>query len=1276
MEKNKDNKHFSWINFIDILDSSKIGLWSIEIDNNTGINRMYCSDTMISLLDAEDYFSPEKYFEFWYSRIHKGYYSYVEKAIEKLCTTNQAVEIQYPWRHPKLGDIIVRCSGKLISADNGVITIKGYHQNINDLHQMKVVLSKTENEIFEWYQDSKTAYVHTHYSQLYKDEANVENFPEVWIENGNVQEFFKDVYLDTFNRINNGSKKAVCELKMKNKSGEYTWFRMTLSKEEVHSDLSNVVIGTLENINTLKEMEIAYVIETRFHKAILKEMMAYGKANITNNKFLSTGGLWSVYNNILDELTISEIMERNVFKVIHPDDRKKYLEVLNYKNLLESYKKGINIVKFEFRRIISKDTIKWMELTISLFQEPYKKDILAFLYFRDIDNKKREELILKHKSNTDDLTELFNKTYFSDEVSKIIENSNNQQDFCMLLLNIDDFKNINNHHSNILGDEALKYIGNLLKYIFEENSIISRFSGDEFAVFIQNVNKEDIENKISEFYLRLNEFPKTKISCSIGCCISNSKNYIDLYSACDKALYTIKKEHKKNSICWADCLDKIEDNLIIDTPLKINNVKNKTTINNYTNIDDLMSNEGDIAYVIDTFDYKIIDGNESFFKTLNKTKEECIGVECYKLLHNRNKPCNLCKSIFWNYNDFFVWNQYNKVLKQDFLLKNKLVTFNNKKCMFTLATRISFIEDTNINEDVNRAMLSTILQLSKKYSHDENINFILEMMCSFYKSEFGFIFELSKDSSIITYPFLNNIQSSELKDRLEDIILNELVPSPINNIQYLNGEQDAISISYNLYTLMIKYRLSNMIIVPVLNNTEHMAYSIFINNHIMDDNEHYDSLDQYSSNMAYFVREEIIKKNLKSELNLEKNYDTLTGVLNRNAYRKYEKAYDSDSIHNIGVLCLALNELNNINHTAGILAGDQILLNLADILKTQFYHKPIFRLNGNEFLVIMKNINYELFLQEIDILIKSLEKIGLSMTYGKAWSSDEKELNHLVNSAIYLRKMENQKNKQLISSNNMYKRNTLMSELMLAIESKEYEIFLQPKISLESNKLSGAEALIRKRNPEGGYIPPDKFIPILEHHYLIQYIDLFVFEEVFKLLESWQKQGKELIPISLNFSRRTLLEDDIIRMVLDIKNKYNIDPKYVEIEVTESIGDLEKQAICTVLKGIESMGISILLDDFGVKYSNLTILSDISFDGLKLDKSMVKNLGENTTNEVIMKNIICMCKDLNIKTIAEGVETNEQESILRSMNCDMVQGYLYSKPLPVSEFLEKYYIEK
>nr|WP_317357775.1 EAL domain-containing protein [uncultured Tyzzerella sp.] len=1277
MKENKKNKPFSWFNFVDILDSSKIGLWSIEIDNNTGINRMYCNDTMLKLLGATDYFSPEKSFEFWYSRIHKGYYSYVEKAIEQVCTSNKAIEIQYPWQHPKLGDIIVRCSGKLSSIDNGVITIKGYHQNINDLHQMNVVLSKTENEIFEWYQDSNTAYVHTHYSQLYKEQSNVENFPEIWIKNGNVQKYFKDVYLDAFERINNGNKKAICELKMKNKNGEYTWFKMTLSKEEVSSELSNVVIGTLENINSLKEMEIAYVIQSRFYKAILKEMVAYGEVNITNKKFLRVGGSWSIYNRVIDNFTVEELLEKNINKLIYPEDREDYLKTLNCENLMKLHKEGESIIKYEFRKIIGKESIRWLELTISLFQEPYKKDILALLYLRDIDNKKKEEMALKYETEIDDLTGLFNKKHLIKNIDETFKQCNKNDEFCMLLLDVDEFKNINYLGGNILGDEVLKYIASLIKYIFDENSILSRISSDKFIIFLKNIDKETINNKICELYLRIKDFSEVNISLSIGAFVSKKSTYLHMYNICDKAIYKIKNSKIKNMICWGKG-DNANSDLVLEKPFNENFLQKSTKSDKtYYTMEELLSNEGnEIAYVIDAFDYKLIDGNNSFFELLNKPKEQCIGIECYKLIHNRQTPCSLCKNIFWNYSDFFVWNQYNKILKKDFLLKNKLVSFKDKKCMFTIGTSVSLIDNIqnkDVNTEINRSILSAITHLSKKYNYENNIKFILELVCTLYKSEFGFIFEINKDNNLSSYNLTNNNLNEEIKQSLEQIILDEFLYSPINKIKYLSSEQEAISLSYNLYDFMRKYHLYNILIIPIINNEKYIGYILCINNDKLEDSIYYEKLEEYSSNISYFIGEEIIKNSLKKELNLEKNYDSLTGVLNRNAYRNYEKAYDPDNVKYIGILCLALNELNNINHTAGIAAGDQIILDLADILKTQFYHKPIFRLNGNEFLIIMENINYDSFLQEIDILSKSLEKIGLSMTYGKAWSEDEKELNHLVNSAIYFRKMESNKSKQLINNNNLYKRNSLFSELMISIESKEFEIFLQPKIALENNKLYGAEALIRKRNLEGGYIPPDKFIPILEHHYLIQYIDLFVFEEVLKLLQSWKNENKPLIPISLNFSRRTLLEEDIIKMVLDIKNKYDIDYKYVEIEITESIGDLEKKAICTVLKDIKNMGISILLDDFGVKYSNLSILSEIAFDGLKLDKTMVRNLGENITNEVIMKNIICMCKDLSIKTTAEGVETNEQENILKTMHCDIIQGYLHSKPLPVTEFIQNFY---
>lgn len=1284
MEIKKENESFSWFNFADILDSSKIGLWSIEINNVTGVNKLYCNDIMISLIGAKENLTPEKYFEFWYSRIHKGYYSYIEKAFEKVCTSNQAVEIQYPWQHPKLGDIIVRSHGKVSSRKSGVIVIKGYHQNINDLNQMKVVLSKIENEIFEWYQDSNTAYIHTNYNQLYKNDANIENFPYSWIENGTVQIFFKNTFLSAFERIRDGDKKAVCELKMKNKEGRYSWFRMILSKEDKYSEMSNVVVGTIENIDKLKEMEISYVVESRFYKAILKEMIAYGEFNLTNYKFINTGGLWSCYNEVIDKLNILEIVREFALKDIHEEDRQKYLDIISYGNLIESYYTNKKSIKCELRRKISQDNIRWIEFTCTLFKEPYKMDILGLFYIKDIDDRKRQEIILRHNSKIDGLTNIYNKNAFREIVEDIIKEANENDNFAMLIIDVDNFKDINDNYGHSTGDEVLIYISTKLKEIFSKEYEVSRFGGDEFVVFTKNPDKFNLENKLSEFFYELINFAKFKITCSIGVCISTKKDYDEIFNLCDSALYHVKKSGKKGYAHWTNDADEvIEDkNTILKEEIfpfgiikEPNIIEIEQKQKDYENLDDVISSEGSIAYIIDPSTYKIIKANQAFYNMIKKRPEDCEGVECYKLLHNKTKPCSFCKNIFWNSKEFFVWKRYNKKLNQDFILKNKIIKFKGKNVMFTLATALSFAEENNANGftgNISKLLTASMYQLSKKESFDSNINTLLELIMEFFNSKSMYMFNFNSQKQIETHSISPNEKKYDIAKKLLKIVETEFLYNPIQETKYILGKQEAISISYNLYLLMSEYHFFNILIIPLKNKNHIVGYLIGINNHNFEEYTYLENFEEYSKNISYLISEEIFKNNLLNELKSEKTYDSLTGLLSRNDYREYEKEYKPDNVSNIGIICLALNELNNINHTAGILAGDEILLTLANVLKEQFVKMPIFRLNGNEFLVIMENIEYEIFLNKIDLLIKRLEKIGLSITYGKVWTSEEKELNRLVNYVIYLRKKESQKNNQLDSSNNLYKRNKLFKELMLSIENKEYEVFMQPKINLKTGKLSGAEALIRKKNNEGGYVPPDKFIPILEHHYLIQYIDLFVFEEVFKQMEEWQKQDIELFPVSLNFSRRTLLEDDLLKTVETIKNRYNVDPKYIEIEVTESVGDLEKEAICMVLKQLENLGFLILLDDFGVKYSNLSILSEAKFHGLKLDKSMVKNLGYNITNEIIMKNVVCMCKDLQIKTIAEGVETPEQEEILKNMDCDIGQGYLYSKPISIKEFEKKY----
>lgn len=1109
MKKEEKNNIFNIDGIMNLLTSNQIGLWTIELNNNTGINKMYCNDIVVSLMGIMDEnITPETIFEYWYTRIHKGYHSYVQKALEKVCLGQvSSVEIQYTWNHPLKGSVSIRSCGSLEWAKNGVFFITGYHQNISGLSQMKLIMDKADKEIFEWHSDEKTAYIHTKCRLLDTDETTFENFPEILIEKGIVHSLFKNKLLETFENIKKTKENVICELKLKSRGGKYDWYKIILSKNIDEKDEASLIIGSIENISQLKEMEIAYIKEAKFYHSILKEVTAYTEVNLSKNELLRSGGDWSMYYKYTEKMSYSQIAIEHCLKNIYKEDIETCANIINRNTLLEKYNSGETTIKTEFRKIISEDDIVWMEMVINLFEEPYTKNILALIYLKNINDNKIQKALMEQTSyNTD--------------------------------------------------------------YIIEDDT------------------KENLENY---------DFNETK----------------------KKSLENLAKDEE-------------------------------------------------FVYLINPETYEIIDGNDAFYELINMKKEDCKGIKCFEAIHRRNNPCSLCKKLLWNSDEFFIWTQKNLVFNQDFLIKNKLVKYKEEKAMLTFATILPEKHELNVEDNFN-TMEDFINNI---YVNNENdiVNYFLETISKFYNSEYGAI--IQKDKNDETYELKYFYTKDKTKERVitrfqqeyDKIIFNNKINSPI----YIENIEDAIAYSYELYKFMNKKRILNLVIIPLRIDEENYNY-------VVCTNIFKEKVDlQYGAIIGHFILEEIVKRKYEADLEYSYYHDKLTGLNNRYSFRKYELEYDKDSIKSIGAFCFSINELSNVNHSVGIEAGDQILKDTSKLLLEVFKTK-CFRFNGNEFLAIIENTEYTDFIEKIKEFEEKAANLGVSITYGKLWSDSENELSYIVNNVINLRKTEHEKYK---NGNNLKvnsKKSTLLSELMIALESNEFEIFLQPKIHIKTNKIAGAEALIRRKNQEGGYISPDKFIPLFENNYLIQYIDLFVFEGVYKLLEKWKSEGKEIFPISLNFSKRTLLDPFIMQSIKNIKKKYTIEEKYIEIEVTESIGDIEKQQIFYVIKDIEKLGYKILLDDFGVKYSNLSILSEIYFDGIKLDKSMVKNIGFNITNDIIIKNIITMCKDMRILSIAEGIETKEQEDVLKNMNCEIGQGYLYSKPICIDEFIKKYF---
>ncbi len=243
----------------------------------------------------------------------------------------------------------------------------------------------------------------------------------------------------------------------------------------------------------------------------------------------------------------------------------------------------------------------------------------------------------------------------------------------------------------------------------------------------------------------------------------------------------------------------------------------------------------------------------------------------------------------------------------------------------------------------------------------------------------------------------------------------------------------------------------------------------------------------------------------------------------------------------------------------------------------------------------------------------------------------------------------------------------ITSKMEHAIKNDEFHVYFQPQFNLDGS-LAGAECLCRWILPDGSTISPGLFIPISERNGYIRTLDRLIWEKAFKLIHSWIEEGMEIVPVSINISRVSLETDSLIYVIERLKSQYRIPTEYIHFEVTESAYMYDTEKLISRLERIKELGFSIAMDDFGSGYSSLNVLKDIPIDYLKLDMGFFKKSENSNRGGNIITSVIRMAHDLDLITIAEGVESDSQALFLKAIGCDIIQGYLYGRPMPETDF--------
>lgn len=436
----------------------------------------------------------------------------------------------------------------------------------------------------------------------------------------------------------------------------------------------------------------------------------------------------------------------------------------------------------------------------------------------------------------------------------------------------------------------------------------------------------------------------------------------------------------------------------------------------------------------------------------------------------------------------------------------------------------------------------------------------------------------------------------------------------------------------------------------------------------------------------------VMQRRIETMILHQASHDQLTGLANRLLFSErlsFSLASSHQQAEMIAVVCLDLTGFKNINETLGHAVGDQLLKSVAMRLKSCLRPNDIIsRWGGDEFMLLFSPIfstedaikSAEKILHSLGtpFLLKDQElyiKASLGIAIAPYDGEDAETLLKNADTAMYLAKQQGRNNYQLYTPSigrQALEKMILENDLEKALERQEFLLYYQPQINLITGELVGMEALIRWRHPERGLVPPNQFIPLAEETGLIAPMGEWVLRTACQQNKQWQLTGLPPITIAVNLSMRQFQQNNLVILIGKILEDTQLQPQYLELEITESIAIQDVDLTISVLRHLQSMGLHISMDDFGMGYSSLSALKHLPLDSLKIDQTFVRDLINNQQDTAIVQVILALGKGLDLKVIAEGVETWGQAKFLRSLDCNFAQGYFFSKPLPVEEVTALY----
>ncbi len=1092
--------------------------------------------------------------------------------------------------------------------------------------------------------------------------------------------------IDALADLKEEGKSQIVNFRIKCADGSIRWVNAVFANAGETAENFPVVNIVMSDITNLKEAEMKAALEEQKYLIIsdISEELPYEYDIATDTiKFADK------FTNIFEGSSVITNPSVNMISSgLASKDSKPAIEELFY-----LAKAGTEYHASEFKLNTKNGGYQWYFTSFSTIYNEKEEPVRAIGLLRNIHAQKVEQQKLIEKSEKDQMTGLLNKVTTENKIKTGLRELDGNSYAVFMLIDIDDFKIINDTYGHLVGDDVIISIADAIKEYAGEYGFGGRLGGDEFCLFLTNVLDMNlacekaayIAEKLRILYPGSESMPK--VTLSIG--IASTKEQLPmnvLFENADTALYQVKQRGKNGYFLYEEDMERAKyknDRENATQKSTINEIMSTlfTGSNTYTCIERSLKLIG-ASYPVDKICIYEYGFNKKFVDCTHQWCAEGIKNDITRKQHTSG---TIFEEISAMGNDGISYSSDTSLLKLNNSSMNPSLEGIKKLVQSDITSTgkvigyICFYSMDN-KEGWSSETLSTFKLLFK---------LLAEAICTKQNQK---ALDFLRDDTATAFDIVQNPMIIIDKDTYDIVYCND-----ISHDYY-----PEISVGSKCY-MCISQKNSPCEDCPMYRSSD-KAVTISRHNRTFDE-----SLDAkfipikwsmgkntYLMSMAAHkqTKAERLKLELEQNINIEKRIaeasykDMVTGYGNFEKFKlDAQKLLDENQNENYVLCYFNIKSFKYINEAYGYSVGDTTLKTIADILNKYTGENEAFsRVINDTFILLMKYFDNASFMRSFENIKNEVhdackliqDKFSVDFITGILIIDESLrsyDIMHLVDRVIMTEKSIDEKSGISFAyyDDDYHKRilNAAQIENSMydALENGEFCAYAQPKFDISSQKLIGSELLVRWLSPTRGFLEPGSFIPTFEKNGFIYNIDFFMLEEACKSIRKYLDADIEALPFSVNLSRATVSHKDLLTRIQNTVDKYFIPHHYIEFEITESVFAEHYDEMINVLKRLKDMDFLINMDDFGSGYSSLTLLKDLPVDIIKLDHDFLSRSAAKDERAVkILQGIIDMAHAMDIKIVSEGIETDEQLEMLRSINCEIGQGFLFAKPMPIDDY--------